>query len=66
MELTQELDQMIKESPTGLCFGFEKPTAATDDIRIEEEDVNIMVGEQFTERFLCNINAAGEVGISPR
>ena len=41
-----------------------EPKITEDGIRIEEEEVNIMIGEQLTEHFLCDINAAGEVCIS--
>jgi hypothetical protein len=34
---------------------------AHDEIRLTEEDINIMKGDQLTEHYLCNINAAGEV-----
>ncbi len=38
------------------------PKSADHDIRLAEEEINIMRGEQLTEHYLCDINAAGEVG----
>ena len=37
------------------------PNDTDKDIRLMEEDINIMQGEQLTEHYLCDINAAGEV-----
>ena len=33
-------------------------------IVVEERDVNIFIGEQLSEHFLCDLNAKGEVRIS--
>lgn len=53
--------QLCRVRYTYALRGEPKPTE--DEIRIEEEEVNIMIGEQLTEHFLCEINAAGEVCI---
>ena len=34
---------------------------AHHEIRLTEQDINIMQGDQLTEHYLCDINAAGEV-----
>ena len=34
---------------------------AHNEIRLIEEDINILKGDQLTEEYLCNVNIAGEV-----
>lgn len=35
---------------------------AEHQIRIEEQSIDLTKGEQLTESFMCEVNAAGEVG----
>jgi hypothetical protein len=39
-----------------------EPNNANNDMRLTEEEINIMQGEQLTEHFLCGISVAGGVG----
>lgn len=41
-----------------------EPADPGNKMRLTEEEVNIMKGEQLTEHFLCDINPAGEVSAS--
>ena len=38
-----------------------KPKDTEHEIRIDEKEVNLWKGEQLTEHYMCDINAAGEV-----
>lgn len=41
-----------------------EPAEPRAEMRLMEEEVNIMKGEQLAEHFLCDINPTGEVSAS--